>query len=953
MKKKFVSLLLLILTVCLSLTACTVVDCLHEYDKPWQFDQTSHWHKCKYCDAISDEEPHRGGKATCTNKAVCEVCGQPYGDFGEHTPDGNYLYDEESHWQQCSVCKELLPATAHRGGKATCTSKAVCEVCGQPYGDFGDHAPDENYLYDEENHWQQCSVCKENLPATAHRGGKATCTSKAICEICGQPYGDLGDHEFDEHGVCKHCKGTLALKYTAATPYEVSTLDDLLHIAALLDNDADLTDCHFKQTQNIDISSVANWTPIGTIGLPFGGVYIGNNCEVSGLTIDTDASFLGLFGFVTGSVCDLTVRGNIRGINDGENNVGYAHTFAGGIVGAINNGASIENCTSYVDITGDAFVGGIVGEIMETDYLLFGTRLSTVKDCTNYGKITAYAKSAKNEEAMYFGGIAGRNNGYVLNCANYGEVDGDTYSADAEKKDRYVGGIVGYSYIPFKNGAGPNNQMNYVAVSDCKNYGFVHGTYAVGGIIGQGVFSVKNCQNEGTVQGVNCVGGIMGIGGTKATLSYACGTISNCTNKGQVLSTERNAGGIVGYNYVNIDNCTNENQGVIAAATDGRAYYIGGIAGTNENGTITLCNNYGDVVGTADARTVNGGIVGQLLGGTVARCDNYAQIKGLGCVGGIVGNDGENYTSQLDACNNYGIVEGTTFVGGICGATYRAAVTDCHNNGTVSGTSDVGGNIGWLSGSAPSVTDCTNSADGKVTATANYAGGIVGRIGSNGQENVATLQNCVNRAEVVGNTYVGGITGGVSAAPSASGNNNITVIECRNEGGISATQYAGGIVGVIPKYTNGKIANCTNTGNVQIEKYRAGGIVGSVEPTRGTSGGDFTIDLCNNGGNVTSATGAWIGGIVGMHGSYVFVRGCKNSGDITGVGSGNYGIGGISGSTYTNSEILSFVADDGTTVATEVSGTITGKSGCTGEIVGKNTKNSEVVATSTATVVNI
>ncbi len=899
MKKSIIFLLLLVLTCCLSLFACNVTDNhTHEFEQNWEFNESEHWHKCKECDKKSDKALHSGGTATCVKKAECEICGQEYGSFGEHVPSGEYSYDENGHWHKCKECNQDLTSTAHSGGTATCVKKAECEVCGQEYGSFG-------------------------------------------------------EHNFKENGVCENCNGTLALKYTAENPYEVKSMEDLIYIADLLNNDADLANCYFKQTQNIDISAISNWSPIGTIGLPFGGVYNGNNCEVTGLTIDTDASYLGLFGFVTGKVSDLTVRGTIRGINDGENNVGYAHTFAGGITGAINNGAIIENCTSYVDILGDAFIGGIVGEIMETDYLLFGTQFATVKDCVNYGKITAYALSAKNEEAMYFGGIAGRNNGYIINCVNYGEIDGDTNSENAEKKDRYVGGITGYSYIPFKNGAGPNDQMNYVAIKDSKNYGFVHGTYGVGGILGQGVFSLKNCLNEGNVQGVNCVGGIIGLAGTKATLSYAGGIISDCVNKGKIYSIERNAGGIVGYNYVTIENCINEASATITATTNGRAYYIGGIVGTNEGGKISLCKNYGEILAVATARTVNGGIVGASLGGSVLECDNYAFVKGLASVGGIVGSDAENYVSELKNCNNYGKVEGTNYVGGIIGADYKISVSGCSNSGTINGTSDVGGHIGWLSGNSLTISSCENKAESKVIASGNYAGGIVGRIGTNEKENKVVLQNCVNKGEITGVTYVGGITGGIASAPADSGSNELTIKDCKNAGVVNATQYAGGVIGVIPKYTNGQIVSCENSGEIKIEKYRAGGIVGSVEPTRNTTGGDILIDLCVNSGNVTSTTGAWLGGIVGMHGSYVYVRGCKNTGDITGVGSGNYGIGGISGSAYTNSKILSYENSDGTTTITEVSGTITGKSGCVGEVVGKNTRNAEVVATSTATVANV
>ena len=52
-----------------------------------------------------NEHTHSGGTATCTEKAICEVCGHAYGAFLDHV-----------------------------GGTATCTEKAICEVCGTAYG---------------------------------------------------------------------------------------------------------------------------------------------------------------------------------------------------------------------------------------------------------------------------------------------------------------------------------------------------------------------------------------------------------------------------------------------------------------------------------------------------------------------------------------------------------------------------------------------------------------------------------------------------------------------------------------------------------------------------------------------------------------------------------------------------------------------------------------------------
>lgn len=46
----------------------------------WQHSATSHWKLCA-CGAKVAEAAHLGGTATCTNKAVCEICGESYGEL--------------------------------------------------------------------------------------------------------------------------------------------------------------------------------------------------------------------------------------------------------------------------------------------------------------------------------------------------------------------------------------------------------------------------------------------------------------------------------------------------------------------------------------------------------------------------------------------------------------------------------------------------------------------------------------------------------------------------------------------------------------------------------------------------------------------------------------------------------------------------------------------------------
>ena len=81
---------------------------------------------------------HTGGTQTptCTTGKICEKCGEEYGilghDWGAWTP----IYDGTTytHARSCKNCPEVDTANC-TGGTATCSAKAVCEVCGGKYGE--------------------------------------------------------------------------------------------------------------------------------------------------------------------------------------------------------------------------------------------------------------------------------------------------------------------------------------------------------------------------------------------------------------------------------------------------------------------------------------------------------------------------------------------------------------------------------------------------------------------------------------------------------------------------------------------------------------------------------------------------------------------------------------------------------------------------------------------------
>lgn len=180
-------------------------------------NETQHQVKCESCGYKTEWENHTGGTATCTAKAVCSVCGESYGELAAHVADSTYRYNADGHWTACAACgTPMSNQEAHTGGTADCQHKAVCDVCGQPYGelDASNHTGGIRWAQTAETHqafylccgaaagaeanhsWNDESVCTECGYGCAHTGGTATCTALAVCDICGHTYGDLLPHDY-------------------------------------------------------------------------------------------------------------------------------------------------------------------------------------------------------------------------------------------------------------------------------------------------------------------------------------------------------------------------------------------------------------------------------------------------------------------------------------------------------------------------------------------------------------------------------------------------------------------------------------------------------------------------------------------------------------------------------------------------------------------------------------
>ena len=167
-----------------------------------------------------------------------------------------------------------------------------------------------------------------------------------------------------------------------------------------------------------------------------------------------------------------------------------------------------------------------------------------------------------------------------------------------------------------------------------------------------------------TISGLNVPGSSTpNLGGIVNSLK-AGATIKNLNVNGSVTSnyaSNARVGGIVGYNYGTVDNCTF--SGSVTGSKMGYSNNgaIGGIVGLNQSGTITGCINNADVSGQGRDKLFVGGITGSNHG-TLANCTNTGTIRGT------LTNEGANqYCGEIWGSETWKTNGG--YVGGIAGDT--------------------------------------------------------------------------------------------------------------------------------------------------------------------------------------------------------------------------------------------------------------------------------------------
>jgi Listeria/Bacterioides repeat len=265
-----------------------------------------------------------------------------------------------------------------------------------------------------------------------------------------------------------------------------------------------------------DTANFAQWVPM----MEFRGKFDGNSHTISGLYVNDEYSFSGLFGVILLHEEDSTVSIRNLGI---VGSYFFSHSYVGAIAGFVGSGANviIENCFSNSRIESDGdYAGGLVG--MSVANILF-------KNVHNLGTVIAGSVAGGIAGYLYVGRIK------VINAYNMGTVSMPSSSYRA-------GGLVGYV-----------NSSEDASFENCFNMGSVTGELYIGGIVGDvgGTFLLMDeVYNAGTivsepgVVGRSFAGGLAGSVGAKTKIqnAYNTGTVSG----GEFLS------GIVGLSYADI-----------------------------------------------------------------------------------------------------------------------------------------------------------------------------------------------------------------------------------------------------------------------------------------------------------------------------------------------------------------------------------------------------------------
>lgn len=330
---------------------------------------------------------------------------------------------------------------------------------------------------------------------------------------------------------------TLSGDGSEASPYLIGSLEELEFFRDDVNGGNTYEGKYIKLTDNIDLSSIEDWTPIGNQTNKFQGYFNGNDKTISNLTVLGGNDYVGFFGYINGNGMSATTIPSVKDLT--LSNVSVSGGYRVGGLAGQGYTCNVTGVTVSGEVSGVRYVGGFIGHV----YTYFS-------DCHFNGAASC------SFDAL--GGLAGAGDGRFYNCSVIGTVSGSNW----------VGGVIG-------NGQEGMSAVGcYVKATVSTNSNWYFG---VGGIAGVGGHGYTNSKFEN-----NYFDGEVFLEGQKVN-AIVIGIINANNNESIGTSVSGNS-----WNTEYYDATT---PVLIVAEVSSNATPEEWVAGANENLTTTRNNN--------------------------------------------------------------------------------------------------------------------------------------------------------------------------------------------------------------------------------------------------------------------------------------------------------------------------------------------------------------------------
>lgn len=172
----------------------------------------------------SFKEPHTGGTATCTKKAVCFVCGREYGDPLDH----DWAFSANNDQTHVRTCQrdgcgytETVPCTLD---SANCVRGAQCSGCKAVYGEIdpSNHDWGRWTCNGDMTHYRACNLNASHTETGNCSLWEADCTNPSRCSVCWGWYSDVNPNKHRPRTPYSNGNGTHTIKcdHNASTTHD-------------------------------------------------------------------------------------------------------------------------------------------------------------------------------------------------------------------------------------------------------------------------------------------------------------------------------------------------------------------------------------------------------------------------------------------------------------------------------------------------------------------------------------------------------------------------------------------------------------------------------------------------------------------------------------------------------------------------------------------------------------